>query len=157
MSDPLKEYRDDQFTLRRIVVGAPIRDPLAIGWTGKVIVGDFTAGQLRLFDPDTGANDTLAPTATFASLVSIDTDQFGQEYLISDSGTIRRIGPRKANIPTEEDPGGGGVLTPTGLVAEAGDGRILVGVDPATDPRVIGFEFEVFNTSTSQWEVRKKI
>jgi hypothetical protein len=156
MSDPLKEYRDDQFPLRRAVVGAPIRDSLAVGWTGKVPVGGYD-GDLRLFDPITGSNDSLAPTSTFADLVSIDTDQWGQEYLISETGTIRRIGPRRTIIPPEEEPPGGGILVPTGLVGEAGDGRVLVAVDPPTDPRVIGFEFEVFNTSTSQWEVRKKI
>jgi len=157
MSDPLKEYRDDQFPIRRIVVGAPIRDALAVGWTGKVILGDYTAGQVRLFDPATGLNDTLAPTSTFSNLVSIDTDQWGQEYLISENGTIRRIGPRRTIIPPEEEPPGGGILTPTGFVAEAGDGRVLVGVDPPTDARVIGFEFEVYNTATSTWEVRKRI
>lgn len=156
MSDPLKEYRDDQFTLRRIVVGAPIRDVLAVGWTGKVIIGGYD-GDVRLFDPVTGANDNLAPTSTFSNLVSIDTDQWGQEYLISEDGLIRRIGPRRTIIPPEEEPPGGGILTPTGLVGEAGDGRVLVAVDPPTDARVIGFEFEVFNTANSTWEVRKKI
>jgi hypothetical protein len=156
MSDPLKEYRDDQYSLRRIVVGAPIRDQLATGWTGKVIVGGYD-GDVRLFDAVTGANDNLAPTSTFADMVSIDTDQWGQEYLISETGVIRRIGPRRTIVPPEEEPPGGGILTPEGFVGAAGDGRVLVAVDPATDPRVIGYEFEVFNSATSTWEIRKRI
>jgi hypothetical protein len=45
----------------------------------------------------------------------------------------------------------------TGLMAQAGDGRILVGVNEPTDARIVAVEYEVFNTSTSAWEVRKRV
>jgi len=104
---PIRTYPHDgygktpSYPYRALLVSGPIRDPLAVGWVGKVLVGDTRTGALRLIDPVTGNNDGPAPTATigpggtsYGGPVDFSFDQHGQLYISTNGGLLRRVGPR---------------------------------------------------------------